>query len=117
MAVNETSSKKYTCVEAKMVPDYLKPIWSIAQTPFALPFLRAPNSKFNPLVSPNFNLRELRKSMNSAVDRFFRLIHLVAAENPIVKKVLSMSSECQSLCVQVISIFLPNNFLMFDCFV
>ncbi|KAI9106674.1 hypothetical protein K1719_022202 [Acacia pycnantha] len=101
MAVNETSTDKNICLEAKMVPDCLKPSWFTAQTPFALPSLRLPNSKFNTLVSRNLNLRELRGSMNSAVDKFFRLLHLLACENPIVKKVLSLSSDFQSLCEQI----------------
>ncbi|KAI9106791.1 hypothetical protein K1719_022319 [Acacia pycnantha] len=101
MAVNETSTDKNICLEAKMVPDCLKPSWFTAQTPFALPSLRLPNSKFNTLVSRNLNLRELRESMNSAVDKFFRLLHLLACENPIVKKVLSLSSDFQSLCEQI----------------
>ncbi|KAF7830413.1 ylmG-like protein 2, chloroplastic [Senna tora] len=104
MDVKETCSEKNTCIaiEAKMVPDCLKPTWANAQTPFALPFLRLPNSKINnALVTPNFNLHDLRRSMTSAVDKFFRLVHLLASENPIVKKLLSLSSEFQSLCVQI----------------
>lgn len=113
MAVNETSTDKNICVEAKMVPDCLKPSWFTAQTPFALPSLRLPNSKLSTLVSRNLNLRELRRSMNSAVDKFFRLLHLLACENPVVKKVLSLSPEFQSLCEQVISFSFAITFLYF----
>ncbi|XP_028807068.1 ylmG homolog protein 2, chloroplastic [Neltuma alba] len=101
MAVNETSTDKNMCLEAKMVSDCLKPSWVTAQTPFALPSLRVPTSKFNTLVSRSLNLRELRRSMNSAVDKFFRVLHLLACENPIVKKVLSLSCEFQSFCAQI----------------
>lgn len=111
MAVNETSTEKNICLEFKKVPDCLKLTWANAQTPFALPFLRVPNSKFNTLVSPNFNLRELRRSVTSAADKFLRLLHFLASENPIVKKVLSLSSEFQSLCAHVISFSFPVTFV------
>lgn len=86
----------------------MKLSWAPAQTPLALPSLRVPTSKFNTLVSRNLNLRELSRSMNSAFGKFLRLLHLLACENPIVKKVLSLSSEFQSLCVQIRCISYKN---------
>ncbi|KAI4337190.1 hypothetical protein L6164_015636 [Bauhinia variegata] len=77
------------------------PIWANAQTPFALPFLRVFNSKSNSLVSPDVNFRELCRTVTSSADNLFRWVHLLASENPIVKRVLSLSSEFHSLCVQI----------------
>ncbi|KAI4316466.1 hypothetical protein L6164_024444 [Bauhinia variegata] len=101
MAPSDSSTEKPLCTESKKVPNCLIPTWSNAQIPFALPFLRVSNSKLNSLVSPDVNFRELGRSVTSAADKFFKSVHLLALENPLVKKVLSLSSEFHNLCVQI----------------
>ncbi|XP_061374838.1 ylmG homolog protein 2, chloroplastic [Gastrolobium bilobum] len=95
MAVNDGNDSSTEEIETKKVPY----CWGNAQTPFALPFLRfrVPNSNFTTFVSPP----ELRRSITNAADHFFSFLHSLASQNPILNKVLSLSSEFHSLCVQI----------------
>ncbi|KAJ1382281.1 CCB3/YggT [Sesbania bispinosa] len=90
MAVNASDSSTET--ETKTV-SYS---WGNAQTPFALPSfsLRLPITAF---VSPP----QLRTSITTAADNFFRFLDSLASQNPLLKKLLSLPSEFQSLCCQI----------------
>lgn len=59
------------------------------QTPLALPFLR------------NINLPQLPTPITTAADNFFRFIHSFASQNHILNKLVSLSSEFRTLCVQI----------------
>ncbi|KAJ7958409.1 ylmG-like protein 2, chloroplastic [Quillaja saponaria] len=101
MAMNESSTENVVNKETMSYPKCSMLTSAISQTPFALPFLRVSNFKPSTSASPNINLRELHRSITSMVDNFLRFVHLFASENPVVKKVVSLSSEFQSLCKQI----------------
>lgn len=104
MALN--SDNVTECKATKPVPNCGVFSWAFTQTPLAVapPFLRPFNSKpSNNYVCPNPNtiLRDIQTSIMSTTDKCFKLLHLFASENPVLKKLLSWSSEFHTIRKQV----------------
>lgn len=97
------------CKATKPVPSCGVFSWAFTQTPLAVapPFLRPFNSTSKPSSSnyvcpnPNTILRDIQSSIMSTTDKCFKLLHLFASENPVLKKLLAWSSEFHTIRKQV----------------
>ena len=107
MALNESSNSTdiTECKATKPVPNCGMVSWAFTQTPLAPPFLRPSNSNSNSkpcnYVCPIIILRDLQSSIMSTADKCFRFLHLFASENPVLNKLLSLSSEFHAFRKQV----------------
>ncbi|OMO86478.1 hypothetical protein COLO4_21143 [Corchorus olitorius] len=94
MAVTEPTNES-----ANSVPKYLLLSSAFIQTPpFAPPFLRPSKPNLVPVVPQNI-IRDLHDSIVSTADKFLNFLK----QNPVFKNVLSLSSEFQSFCNEVIT--------------
>ncbi|GMY29069.1 ylmG homolog protein 2, chloroplastic [Fagus crenata] len=111
MALNESSNSTdiTECKATKPVPNCGMVSWAFTQTPLAPPFLRPSNSNSNSnsnskpcnYVCPIIILRDLQSSIMSTADKCFRFLHLFASENPVLNKLLSLSSEFHAFRKQI----------------
>lgn len=114
MALNESSTESRKYEEKKSAPSRVVLSWAFTQTPFLRPPNSSPNCKSSNFVRPSIILRDLRSSAVSAADHLFRFLHLFASENPVLKKVLSWSSEFRGLRQQAsLSLSLATCLYMF----
>ncbi|XP_027355598.1 ylmG homolog protein 2, chloroplastic [Abrus precatorius] len=88
MGVNANEWSKSSEIETKVWN-----CWGNAQIPFALPFLKLPNSN---LATP-----QLHTCIATAADHFFTFLHSLASQNPILNKVVSFSAEFQTFWTQI----------------
>lgn len=105
---NDSSAENTICIETKSVPNPAILSWCTftTQTPFLRPSNSGPNSNSNyklssHFVRPSVILRDLRCSVMSTADKCFRFLLLFASQNPLLDKVLSLSSQFQGFCQQV----------------
>ncbi|KAM3711182.1 hypothetical protein ACB098_01G089800 [Castanea mollissima] len=97
------------CKATKPVPNCGVFSWAFTQTPLAVApqFLRPFNSNSKPSSSnyvcpnPNTFLRDIQSSIMSTTDKCFKLLHLFASENPVLKKLLAWSSEFHTIRKQI----------------
>jgi YggT family protein len=70
--------------------------WGNAQSPFvvALPFLKLPTIS-------NFSPPQLPTSIFNTIDHFSTLLNSLASQNPIINKLLSLSSQFHNTCHQI----------------
>ncbi|KAG2666872.1 hypothetical protein I3760_15G085800 [Carya illinoinensis] len=103
---NDSSAENTMCIEKKSVPNRVILSWwaFTTQTPFLRPSNSGPNSNYKPsshFVRPSVLLRDLRCSVMSTADKCFRFLLLFASQNPLLDKVLSLSSQFQGFCQQI----------------
>ncbi|TXG61788.1 hypothetical protein EZV62_013151 [Acer yangbiense] len=102
MALDDSSPEIPKCgVKNNFVPNCIILSSAFSQTPFVHPFLRPYMAKnLVPIVSSNI-ITDLQNSIKSTADKFSRFFHSFASQNPVLQKLLSLSSEYQSFCYQV----------------
>ncbi|XP_015572872.1 ylmG homolog protein 2, chloroplastic [Ricinus communis] len=91
MASTEASMENSKGIVPKFVPNCVFLSSWVSQNPFLI-------RPFKPITlpSPNCALRELHTSLASTADKCFKILHLFASQNPILRKLLSLSSDCSS---------------------
>ncbi|XVE53836.1 hypothetical protein DITRI_Ditri03aG0034000 [Diplodiscus trichospermus] len=105
MAVTELAKESPKPKSLNSVPKSLLLSSALIQTPFAPPFLR-PSSKPNLFSVVHQNIiRDLHCSIVSTAEKFFYFLK----QNPVFKNFLSLSSEFQSFCNEVINC--RNNYM------
>ncbi|KAK3213254.1 hypothetical protein Dsin_017960 [Dipteronia sinensis] len=98
MALDDSSPEN---PKNNFVPNCIILSSAFSQTPFVHPFLRPSVAKnMVPIVSSNI-ITDLQNSIKSTADKFSRFFNSFASQNPVLQKLLSLSSEYQSFCYQV----------------
>ncbi|OAY54160.1 ylmG homolog protein 2, chloroplastic [Manihot esculenta] len=88
------SRENSTGTVPSVVPSFVLLSSWIAQNPFLRPL--KPN-----LASPNRMIRELHLSFTSTAEKCSRFLHLFASENPILRRILSFSSDYSHHLTQI----------------
>ncbi|XVF35264.1 hypothetical protein REPUB_Repub18cG0130600 [Reevesia pubescens] len=103
MAVTESAKQSLKSKSLYSIPKSLLLSSAFIQTTFAPPFLRPLKPNLVPVVPQNI-VRDLHDSIVSTADKFLNFLK----QNPVFKNILSLSSEFQSFCNEVITC--RNNF-------